>query len=181
VPLSDSRFWPIYEIANDLKSVFFLHPTYPVGVEAMEQYMLMPLVGFLTDTTLATASLIFSGVVQQFPNIRWVLGHLGGAIPYFAERLDRGYEAYDQCRENISRPPTEYLKENFYYDTVNFDVKALEFSISFAGVHHLVAGSDYPHQIGSIEKMLKSIDALNVSKEDKASILGGNTKRLLAL
>jgi aminocarboxymuconate-semialdehyde decarboxylase len=181
VPLSDSRFWPIYEIANDLKSVFFLHPTYPVGVEAMEQYMLMPLVGFLTDTTLATASLIFSGVVERFPNIRWVLGHLGGAIPYFAERLDRGYEAYDQCRENISRPPTEYLKENFYYDTVNFDVKALEFAISFAGVHHLVAGSDYPHQIGSIEKMLKSIEALNVSKEDKASILGGNTERLLGM
>ena len=179
VPLSDSRFWPIYEIANDLKSVFFLHPTYPVGVEAMEQYMLMPLVGFLTDTTLATASLIFSGVVERFPNIRWVLGHLGGAIPYFAERLDRGYEAYDQCRENISRPPTEYLKENFYYDTVNFDVKALEFAISFAGVHHLVAGSDYPHQIGSIEKMLKSIEELNISKEDKASILGGNTQRLL--
>jgi len=58
-----------------------------VGVEAMLDYWLMPLVGFLMDTTLAAASLVFSGVAERFPNIKWVLGHLGGAIPYLAERL----------------------------------------------------------------------------------------------
>ncbi len=181
VALSDKRYWPMYEKANELGMVFFIHPNYPVGVEAMMDYMLMPLVGFLADTTLAAASLVFSGVVERFPKIRWVLGHLGGAVPYLAERFDRGFEAYKQCRENISKLPSEYLKTQFYYDTVNFDVDALEFAIRFAGVQHLVAGSDYPHQIGSLDKMLSSINRLNLNSADKACILGGNAARLLRL
>jgi aminocarboxymuconate-semialdehyde decarboxylase len=181
IALSDQRFWPIYKKANELNIVFFIHPTYPMGVEAMEEYMLMPLVGFLADTTLAAASLVFSGVVERFPNIRWVLAHLGGAVPYLAERFDRGYAAFPQCRDNISKLPSEYLQENFYYDTVNFDVTALQFAIDFAGVDHLVAGSDYPHQIGSLEKMLTSINQLGLTPEEKAGILGENAARLLGL
>ncbi len=181
VALSDKRFWPLYEKANQLNAVFMIHPTYPLGVEAMTDYMLMPLVGFLADTTLAAASLVFSGVIEKFPNIKWVLGHLGGAIPYLAERLDRGYEAYPQCRENITKPPSDYLKENFYYDTVNFDPKALQLAIDFAGVNHILAGSDYPHQIGSLEKMLSSIDQLKSTSADKHKILGDNTAKLLNL
>jgi aminocarboxymuconate-semialdehyde decarboxylase len=180
IALSDRHFWPLYEKANELNVVFFIHPTYPVGVEAMTDYMLMPLVGFVADTTLAAASLVFSGVVERFPDIKWVLGHLGGAVPYLAERLDRGYEAFEQCRENINKPPSEYLQD-FYYDTVNFDVKALQFAIDFAGTEHLVAGSDYPHQIGSLEKMLSSINQLDITTEEKADILGGNAARLLGL
>jgi len=123
---------------------------------------------------------VFSGVVEKFPNIKWVLGHLGGAVPYLAERFDRGYEAFEQCRKNILKPPSQYLKE-FYYDTVNFDVNALQFALDFAGSDHLVAGSDYPHQIGSIEKMLASIEKLNISQEEKTNILGNNTEKLLGL
>jgi aminocarboxymuconate-semialdehyde decarboxylase len=181
VALSDERFWPMYEKANEMNLTFFMHPTFPVGVEAQLNYMLMPLVGFLADTTLAAASLVFSGVAERFPRIRWVLGHLGGAVPYLAERFDRGYEAYPECRKHITKLPSEYLKSNFYYDTVNFDLKALQFAIDFAGVDHLVAGSDYPHLIGSMEKMVSSIRELNITPAEKERILGGNAARLLGL
>ncbi len=129
---------------------------------------------------MAAAGLVFSGVVERFPNIRWVLGHLGGAVPFLAERFDRGYEAFSRCRENISKPPSEYLKD-FYYDTVNFDPKALAFTINFAGVDKLLAGSDYPHMIGSMEKMITSIGQLTISTKDREAILSGNTMRLLKL
>jgi aminocarboxymuconate-semialdehyde decarboxylase len=180
VALSDKRFWPLYEKASDLRAVFYIHPSFPVGVEAMTDYWLMPLIGFAFDTTLAAAKLVFSGVVEKFPGIRWVLAHLGGAIPYLAERLDRGYLAFKECRENITSLPSEYLKK-FYFDTVNFDVKALEFAVSFAGANHLVAGSDYPHQIGSLEKMISSIEGLSVSNQEKARIFGENAVELLGL
>lgn len=178
--LADEEHWPLYERANEKESVFYIHPTYPVGVETMTEYWLMPLIGFTFDTTLAAAKLVFSGVVERFPKIRWVLGHLGGAIPYLAERLDRGYHAFEGCRRNIDRPPSEYLK-NFYYDSVNFDPKALELAIEFAGVDHIIAGSDYPHQIGSLEKMVASIESLGISEGAKTKIFGGNTKKLLGL
>ena len=180
VALADKRFWPLYELANDRKAVLHIHPTSPVGVEAMTEYWLMPLVGFLMDTTLAAAHLVFSGVAERFPDIEWVLGHLGGAIPYLAERLDRGYEAFAECRVNIRKKPSEYLK-TWHYDTVNFDRNALELAINFAGVDRLLAGSDYPHQIGSIPKMLSSIGGMSLPEADRAAIFGGNAARLLGL
>jgi aminocarboxymuconate-semialdehyde decarboxylase len=140
----------------------------------------MPLLGFTFDTTLATAKLVFSGVMERFPQIRWILCHAGGTIPYLAERLDRGYEAFKECRKNISRPPSDYLK-GLYYDTVNFDPKALQLTVDFAGVDQVLAGSDYPHQIGSLEKMLATIDKLNLTAEAKAKILGENAHKLLGL
>ncbi|MBZ5608606.1 MAG: amidohydrolase family protein [Acidobacteriia bacterium] len=180
VALADQRFWPLYEAANDQAAVLYIHPTNPASVEAMTEYWLMPLVGFLFDTTLAAAHLVFSGVVERFPRIRWALCHLGGAIPYLVERLDRGFYAFNDCRANINKPPSEYLK-SFYYDTVNFNPRAIELAIAFAGVDHILAGSDYPHQIGSIPKMLQSVHALNIAESDKAAILAGNATKLLGL
>lgn len=178
--LNEPQFWPIYEAANDLGAVLYIHPTHPLGVEAMTDFWLMPLVGFLMETTLAAAKLVFSGIPERFPRIRWVLAHMGGAIPYLAERLDRGFEAFAECRAHISRPPTSYLKQ-FYFDTVNFDPNAIELAIAFAGVDHILAGSDYPHMIGSIPKMFTTIRGLNRSDADKTAILGGNAARLLNL
>ncbi|MEX2611044.1 MAG: amidohydrolase family protein [Gemmatimonadota bacterium] len=109
--LADDRFLPLWERADALGAVIHIHPTAPPGVEAMTDYWLMPLVGFLMDTTLSAAHLVFRGVPERFPNIRWVLGHLGGTIPYLAERLDRGWTAAGTRSRNAAstltaRPPS---------------------------------------------------------------------------
>jgi aminocarboxymuconate-semialdehyde decarboxylase len=180
VALSDEGFWPMYELANERGAVLYIHPAHPANVDMMQEYWLMPLVGFLFDTTLAAASIVFSGVAERFPRIRWALCHLGGAIPYLAERLDRGFHAFRDCRAHIQRPPSTYLKE-FYYDTVNFNQGALKLAVDFAGADHILAGSDYPHQIGSIPSMLEAIAKLPVTEEQRAGIYGGNAARLLGL
>jgi aminocarboxymuconate-semialdehyde decarboxylase len=179
-PLADRRFWDLYARASDAGAIFYIHPTFPLGVEAMQEYWLMPMVGFLFDTTLAAAHLVYAGVPERFPGIRWVLGHLGGAIPYLAERLDRGYEAFAECRVNIPKPPSAYLK-TFFYDTVNFDPNAIRLALEFAGAGQILAGSDYPHQIGSIPRMLEVIRGLDLPAAEKAQILGGNAARLIGL
>jgi aminocarboxymuconate-semialdehyde decarboxylase len=178
VALSDQRFWPMYEAADEAGAVLYIHPAHPVNVDMMQEYWLMPLVGFLFDTTLAAASLVFSGVPARFPRIRWALCHLGGAIPYLAERLDRGFHAFRDCRAHIDRPPSTYLKE-FYFDTVNFNQGALNLAIEFAGADHILAGSDYPHQIGSIPSMLDAIAKLPVTDDQREAIRWRNAARLL--
>jgi aminocarboxymuconate-semialdehyde decarboxylase len=180
VALSDERFWPIYEAADAAGAVLYIHPAHPVNVDMMQAYWLMPLVGFLFDTTLAAASIVFSGVAERFPRIRWALCHLGGAIPYLAERLDRGFHAFRDCRAHIDRPPSTYLKE-FYFDTVNFNQGALKLAIDFAGADHVLAGSDYPHQIGSIPSMLEAIAQLPATEEEREAIAWRNAARLLGV
>ena len=180
VALADDRFLPLWKKADDLGAIIYIHPTDPLGVDAMLDYWLMPLVGFLFDTTLAASKLVFSGVVAKHPRIRWVLTHMGGAIPYLAERLDRGYRAFADCRKHIDRPPSEYLQE-FYFDTVNFNPSAVRLALDFAGEDRILAGSDYPHQIGSIPLMLETIEKLGQDEKVRRKILGGNAIKLLGL
>ena len=179
VALADQRFAPLWKKADDLEAVIYIHPTNPAGVEAMLDHWLMPLVGFLFDTTLAAARLVFAGGVERHPRIRWVLTHMGGAIPYLAERLDRGWRAFEDCRTYITKPPSEYLR-GFYLDTVNFNPAAVRLALDFAGPDRILAGSDYPHQIGSIPLMLETIEKLDLKSDVKEKILGGNASRLLA-
>src|SRR6476619_7762914 len=180
VALADKRFAPLWKKADDLGAVIYIHPTDPAGVDAMLDYWLMPLVGFLMDTTLAASKLVFSGVVPRHPRIRWVLTHMGGAIPYLAERLDRGYRAFAECRRNIDRPPSEYLQQ-FYYDTVNFNPSAIRLAIDFAGHNRILAGSDYPHQIGSIPLMIDTIARLDIDQAVRQKIFGDNAAALLGM
>ena len=179
-PLADAAYEPLWKKANELNALIYIHPAHPASVQGMEDYWLTALVGFLFDTTLAAAHLVFAGVMERNPQITWMLTHMGGALPYLAERCDRGYEAFADCRRNISKPPTEYFKQ-FYYDTVNFNPDAIDFAIAFAGADHIVAGSDYPHQIGSIPKMLDAIGKIDVTDEQRNMIFGGNAARLLGL
>jgi aminocarboxymuconate-semialdehyde decarboxylase len=178
VALSDSRYEPLWRQADDLGAVIYIHPTDPAGVNAMLDYWLMPLVGFLFDTTLAAAGLVFSGVAERYPRIRWVLTHMGGAIPYLSERLDRGWRVFADCRRHINRPPSEYLR-TFYYDTVNFNAAALRLALDFAGADRLLAGSDYPHQLGSLPLMFETIEKAGLTAEAQEKILGRNALSLL--
>ena len=180
VPLFDDRFEPLFRRLDEAEAVVYIHPTYPVGVEVMEKYMLMPMVGFLMDTTLAAAGLVYAGVAERHPGITWVLGHLGGAVPYMAERFDRGFDAYPECRERCSTPPSEQLRR-FYYDTVNFDPACLRLAIEFAGPERVLAGSDYPHLIGSLSRMKESLQAVELAPDERDGILGGNAARILGL
>ena len=104
----------------------------------------------------------------------------GRDIPYLVERLDRGFYAYERSRKDISRPPSEYLR-HFFYDTVNFDPDALRLAIDFAGADQILAGSDYPHLIGSLQKMKESVSGLELTPEDEGKIFGGNARRILGL
>jgi aminocarboxymuconate-semialdehyde decarboxylase len=118
--------------------------------------------------------------LERWPDLKLVLSHLGGTMPYLVERLDLGFRVYPECRAKLSEPPSLALKR-LYLDTVPFAPKALLFALDFAGADRLLLGSDYPHQIGDLPGAVETIESLPIAFEDKGKILGQNTARLLKL
>jgi aminocarboxymuconate-semialdehyde decarboxylase len=176
--LTAPAYRPFFEEANRLNLCIFLHPMQPSNPEPFTEYVLGPLVGFPFDTTLAVARMCFDGMLRELPNIRWIIGHLGGAIPYLMERLDSGYRDFAECRVNIDQPPSTYLKK-LYYDTVTFSPHNLRLARDLVGADHMVMGSDYPHLLGSIERSVSSIEDFAISEQEKQKIFSGNVLGIL--
>jgi aminocarboxymuconate-semialdehyde decarboxylase len=176
--LTDPAYRPFFAEADRMDACVFLHPMLPVSAEPFRDYVLGPLVGFPFDTSLAVARMCFDGLFHDFPRIRWVIAHLGGAIPYLMERLDSGFRDFGECREKIDQPPSTYLKR-LHYDTVSFNAPAVRMARELVGADHLVMGSDYPHLLGSIERAVSSIEGLEIPAREKQAIFGGNALRIL--
>ena len=176
--LTSPDYRPFFEEANRMKLCIFLHPMIPVNSEPYREFVLGPLVGFPFDTTLAVARTCFAGTLREFPDIRWVIGHLGGAVPYLMERLDSGYRDFAECRVNIDEPPSAYLKR-LYYDTVTFSPYNLRLARDLVGVDHMVMGSDYPHLLGSIERSVSSIQDMTIPEREKQKIFSETALSIL--
>lgn len=170
-PLTAPEFRPFFEEANRMRLCIFLHPMLPAASEAFNEFVLGPLVGFPFDTTLAVARMCFAGMLRDLPDIRWQIGHLGGAIPYLMERLDSGFRDFAECKVHIDELPSTYLKR-LYYDTVSFSPYSLRLARDLVGTDHMVMGSDFPHLLSSIEKSVSSIQQLTIPEQEKQRIFG---------
>ncbi|HEY0366201.1 MAG TPA: amidohydrolase family protein, partial [Pyrinomonadaceae bacterium] len=96
--LTSPEYRPFFEEANRMKLCIFLHPMIPANSEAFREYVLGPIIGFPFDTSLAVARMCYDGMFEELPDIRWIIGHLGGAIPYLMERMDNGFRDFADCR-----------------------------------------------------------------------------------
>jgi aminocarboxymuconate-semialdehyde decarboxylase len=177
-PLTSPEYRPFFTEANRMKLCILLHPMLPANADPFREYVLGPIVGFMFDTTLAVARMCYDGMFKDFPDIRWIVGHLGGAVPYLMERLDNGYRDFIECRAKIDELPSVYLKR-LNYDTVNFNPHMLIMARNMIGADHMVMGSDYPHLLGSIDRAVSSIEGLEISDEEKRMIFEGTALSIL--
>ncbi|MCB0098541.1 MAG: amidohydrolase [Caldilineaceae bacterium] len=180
LPLDDDAFWPLYEKAVELGALLFIHPTIPLHIDLMGAYRIVAVTGFLYETTTALCRLVYSGVLEQFPTLKLAAAHMGGAVPFIAERADRGFAVYPECRVKLRRRPSEYLR-NLYMDTFPETPNAIRFAAEFAGYDKILMGSDYPHQIGDLPGGVQTIRNMAIGEAEKRMILGENARRLLSL
>lgn len=176
--LTSSEYRPFFEEANRINLCIFLHPMIPVNSEPFREYVLGPIVGFPFDTTLAVARMCYDGIFEDFPNIRWIIGHLGGAVPYLMERMDNGFRDFAECRQKIDKLPSVYLKQ-LYYDTVSFSPYTLKMVFDMVGADQMVMGSDYPHLLGSIDRAVSSIESLKISPDQTERIFSRTALSIL--
>jgi len=177
-PLTSPEYRPFFEEANRMKLCIFLHPMIPANSDAFREYVLGPIIGFPFDTSLAVARMCYDGMFEELPDIRWIIGHLGGAIPYLMERMDNGFRDFADCRVKIDKLPSVYLKR-LHYDTVSFSPYTLKIVRDMVGAEHIVMGSDYPHLLGSIDRAVTSIEALEIDDREKKQIFSGTALSIL--
>jgi aminocarboxymuconate-semialdehyde decarboxylase len=179
-PLDSKEFWPIYEKASKMDIPLFIHPTTPIDDKAMEDYRLVPIIGFGLDTSLAVLRLIFSGVFEKYPSLKIIAAHLGGVVPYLTGRIDTCYQAYPECKVNIDKVPSEYLK-HIWIDSICYNKEVFMCAYALLGPERILLGSDFPHQISDIEGAVRRIRDLNIPEDAKRKILGENALKLLRL
>jgi aminocarboxymuconate-semialdehyde decarboxylase len=177
-PLTSPEYRPFFEEANRMKLCIFLHPMIPANSDSFREYVLGPIIGFPFDTSLAVARMCYDGMFAELPDIRWIIGHLGGAVPYLMERMDNGWRDFADCRAKIDQLPSVYLKR-LYYDTVSFSPYTLKMVRDMVGADHMVMGSDYPHLLGSIDRAVTSIEGLEISGSEKEQIFSGTALSVL--
>jgi aminocarboxymuconate-semialdehyde decarboxylase len=177
-PLTSPEYRPFFEEANRMKLCIFLHPMIPANSDAFREYVLGPIIGFPFDTSLVVARMCYDGMFEELPDIRWIIGHLGGAIPYLMERMDNGFRDFADCRVKIDKLPSVYLKR-LHYDTVSFSPYTLKMVRDMVGAEHMVMGSDYPHLLGSIDRAVTSIEALEIDDREKKQIFSGTALSIL--
>ncbi|MGZ8519023.1 MAG: amidohydrolase family protein [Candidatus Binatia bacterium] len=175
----DPGFNPFWEAAQALDALIFVHPNQVVGADRMKEFNLANLIGNPTDTSLAIAKLIFSGVLERYPRLKLLLAHAGGFLPYTWGRLDRGYRIQDSATAKISKPPGEYLKL-LNFDTITHSTMALEYLVANFGADHVVLGSDYPYDMGDPEPV-SSLGAARIDRASLERIVSTNACKLLRI
>jgi aminocarboxymuconate-semialdehyde decarboxylase len=179
--LDDRSFRSFYAKVQELDVPIFIHPAGVPGLEArLGSYYLTNLIGNPMDTTIAAASLIFGGVMKEFPQLKVYLAYGGGACPYIRSRWDHGWQVRPEGKANIERPPSEYFSQ-IYFDSLTHGAPALSYLASTVGAERIMLGTDYPFDMGNYNSVAAIEATAGVTDAKKAQMLGGNAARLFKI
>jgi len=183
--LDDPEFRPFFAKAHQTRTPIWLHPQL-LG-EWSPAFILDKIFGWPFDTSLALSRLVFSGIMEEYPDLRIITHHMAGMIPHFSERIKGFYEARDMFPRAkcvpLPRDPLDYFKKFFGDAVLNGSVHAFECGYKFFGPEHIVFATDYPFGPGKGEPWmsgaLHQVMTVNLPQTEKDQILGGNLQRLL--
>ena len=198
-PLDEPEFWPIFEVIAKAGKPILLHPArtrempdYPT--EKHSKYEICSVLGWPYETGVTLARLVFSGIMDRFPDLKVIAHHLGGVIPYLEGRVGHSWdqlgartsdEDYASLLKRLKKRPYDYFKD-FYGDTAVEGARAATVcGLDFFGAEHVLFASDCPFDKekgpGYIRSTIAVIEMLGLSAADKARICHDNAQRLFGL
>jgi aminocarboxymuconate-semialdehyde decarboxylase len=191
LPLDDDSLWPLYEQAAGASVPIWIHPQHGHSYPWLKKDLLDRLFGWPFETTLAMARLVFGGVLQRYPDLKFVTHHLGGMIPYYASRADAMSQEIARYRkasltdasEPLSGPPSEFFRK-FYNDSmVNGSAAAMTCGLEFFGADRVMYGTDFPMGPDDGEawpvEVLEMIRSLPLSEADLELVLEGSLRHVI--
>jgi aminocarboxymuconate-semialdehyde decarboxylase len=175
VELGDERLRPFWAKAEELGAVIFVHPAGNTD-KRMLRNRLMITVGQPLEEAYALSSLIYEGVMDQFPKLKIMVAHGGGYLPFYAGRHDNEYR-YGRS-PHLKGDFSSYLPR-FFYDTVLFNPDMLEFLVTKVPLSHVMLASDYPFAEKRPVEYVRR--AKKIGKKEQDAILGANAARLFGI
>ena len=195
-PLDSPEFMPLYEKMAQYHLPILIHPMrspdYPdYRTESASKYKVFSTFGWPYETTVAMTRIVFSGILEKYPDLKFVTHHCGGMVPYLEERIKQFYDVGEMRRgekyvEGLRKAPIDYYKM-FYNDTAIYgSTPALMCAHAFFGADRLLFGVDMP--LGDTElgnrnyrQTINAIEGMNIPDEDRKKIYEDNARRLYRL
>ena len=198
-PIDQEQFLPIYEIIERSGKPILLHPIRTremadYRTETVSKYEICSVIGWPFETGAALARLVFSGIMDRFPNLKVIAHHLGGIIPYFEGRVAHSWdqlgvrtsdEDYSLLLKRLKKRPFDYFKD-FYGDTALAGARSPTIcGLSFFGPDRVLFASDCPFDKekgrGYIRATIAVMESLDLPIEDMKKICHRNAETMFAL
>ena len=148
------------------------------GADRLDVFYFENFIGNPLDSTIAIASLIFGGVLERHPDLRFGFVHGGGFAPYQIARWDHGWGVRPEAKQFIPRHPPRWYFNEMYFDSLTHDALSLELLGRCVGWDHVVLGSDYPFDMASADPVA-GVDAVGLDAAERIGVLESNAGRFL--
>ena len=187
-PLDLPEFFPLYERMEEYDLPIWIHPHRDNGMpdyktEKISKYGIHGVFGWPYETCVAMTRLMFGGVLDKFPKLRFITHHMGGGmVPFFEQRIVSWYDLTEQDLkaekgfvQGLKKRPIEYFRSMFYNDTALYgSVPALMCGHAFFGADHIVFGTDMPFDVElgeeGIRETIRSIEQMDIPAEEKSAM-----------
>ncbi len=175
-PITSEEFLQIFERIAKLRVPIYVHPLARPDVFLYYDRATTASLVFPMETAIFAKEVVGKGLFDKFPNLKIVLAHLGGSVPFMLGRLDRAFSSDQRSPERIRES-----FRSFYLDSVSYFNSALEFASAIWGADKIMLGTDYPHIWGDdLERTVEVVTESKLSEEEKDLILSKNASRLFA-
>jgi 6-methylsalicylate decarboxylase len=182
--LDEPAFHPFFGELDRRKAVLFLHPVGAGAGPGTADYGLAWMVGAPFEDTVAGLRLVLSGLTMRYPNIRIIVPHLGGTLPFLLERLDyitQHQQSIGAAAGFIEDMPSTYVRR-LWFDTVNLHPAALRCACDSFGPQRLLLGTDFPYLLGTnFKRCITYIEEAGLPPEQAAAILDQNAQLFFGL
>lgn len=159
--------WPMLDAAVALDVPILMHPTFPLSASSTTAYDLVSILGFVMDTSTTALRLIFGGLYDRYPNLKLIVAHVGGLIPYLIGRIDFQSAAWPGGRGALKVLPSDHIRK-LYVDSVCLWPPALKLAVDFFGADHVMHGSDLPYW--PLDQSVKTVQGSGLSDDQRASV-----------
>jgi predicted TIM-barrel fold metal-dependent hydrolase len=175
--LDDEAFVPVLETAEKEKLPLFVHSQIinPIGLERVNDALLMPVVEYVFDITMCAGKLMMSGRLRRFKGLKIIFAHFAGVLPFLGDRFDATYSMLRARNivKDLGSLPSAILK-NIFVDTGGAkSISMLNMALEFFGPERILWGSDFPAK-RDLKTGIEVINNLGISSEGKQAILGVN-------